>query len=114
MKKNISLNGTAEEIFIRANTIIIDMIIEILNGDLTPYPQIGNVRYFKRRVKEESNLKFCQKSNLNDWYDHIRMLDAEDYPFAFLDFNGMRLEFRRASIRNDGIYADVRIFPIEK
>ena len=39
------------------------------------------------------------------------MLDAEGYPHAFLEINGMRLEFRRVSQRSDGLYADVKIFP---
>ena len=46
---------------------------------------------------------------LTDWYDQIRMLDAEGYPHAFLEVNGMRLEFRRVSQRSDGLYADVKI-----
>ena len=113
IKKEISLYGSAEEIFIRANGIIKEMIIAIISRKMIPVPQKGEVTIFRRRVPKESNLESC-KSNLNDWYDHIRMLDAEGYPFAFIDFNGMRLEFRRATLRSDGIHSDVRIFPIEE
>ena len=41
------------------------------------------------------------------------MLDAEGYPYAFLEVHGMRLEFRRVSQRSDGLHADVKIMPIE-
>ena len=37
------------------------------------------------------------------------MLDAEDYPHAFLEVHGMRLELRRVSKRSDGLHADVKI-----
>ena len=40
------------------------------------------------------------------------MLDADGYPYAYLDVNGMRLEFRRVAERSDGLHADVRIAPI--
>ena len=47
--------------------------------------------------------------NLRNIYDFIRMLDADGYPHAFLEIQGIRLEFRRVSRRCDGLYADVRI-----
>ena len=37
---------------------------------------------------------------LNKVYDYIRMLDAEGYPKAFLNFGNFRLEFLRASLKN--------------
>lgn len=40
------------------------------------------------------------------------MLDAESYPHAFIETNGMHLEFRRVSQRTDGLYADVKITQI--
>ena len=49
---------------------------------------------------------------MSSWYDQIRMLDAQGYPHAFIEFNGMRLEFRRVAQRSDGLHADVRIVPI--
>ncbi len=39
------------------------------------------------------------------------MLDADGYPHAFLEVNGMRLEFRRVCRRSDGLHADVTIKP---
>ena len=50
--------------------------------------------------------------DIHSWHNQIRMLDAEGYPHAYLDINGMRLEFRRVAKRSDGLHADVRIAPI--
>ena len=114
LKEKLSLNGSAEEIYLRANTIIKKMILKLIFEKIVPKPQEGKPTFFKRRTESESNLLTCKISDIEDWYDHIRMLDAEDYPFAFLEVNGMKIEFRRASKRSDGIYADVKIFPKEK
>ena len=74
-------------------------------------PQQGEPVLFSRRTPAESDLSLCTRGTLNSWYDQIRMLDATGYPHAFLEVNGMRLEFRRVSKRNDGLYADVKITP---
>ena len=114
LKEKLSLLGSAEEIYLRSNDIIMKIIINLITEKIIPQPQKGNPSYFKRRNKSESNLLTCKNSDIEDWYNHIRMLDAEDYPFAFLEVNGMKIEFRRASRRSDGIFADVKIFPIKK
>ncbi len=112
IKQQISLYGTAEEIFIRADAVIEKMIVQIVCNDPVASPQKGQPVLFQRRTPEQSNLQNCQKGHLNSWFDQIRMLDAEGYPHAFLEFNGMRIEFRRASLRFDGLCADVKIVPL--
>ena len=42
-------------------------------------------------------------------YDHIRMLDAEGYPYAFLETPTLRFEFTDAQLCEDGLDARVRI-----
>jgi methionyl-tRNA formyltransferase len=42
------------------------------------------------------------------------MLDAEGYPKAFIDVKGFRYEFRRASLKDGRIVADVVITPKEE
>ncbi|MDC3094313.1 formyltransferase family protein [Prochlorococcus sp. AH-716-M10] len=114
LKKNLSLFGSAEEIYIRANKIIYKMIIELLTSEIIPKPQVGEAVFFKRRDKNDSNLLNCQCSNLDQWYDLIRMLDADGYPHAYLEINGIKLEFRRVSKRTEGLHADVKITLINK
>ncbi len=109
LKKELSLWGTSEEIFIRANKIIEEMIIEIIENDLEPKEQIGTSTIFKRRTPDMSNIKSLR--SIDDLYDYIRMLDAEGYPKAFLETDEFRFEFSRASLKADkSIIADVRIF----
>jgi methionyl-tRNA formyltransferase len=108
LKKDLMLFGTAQEIFLRASLIIFMMIDEIITKTISPSPQVGEVVKFRRRKPEESNLK--EIKDLEKIYDHIRMLDAEGYPNAFIKVGDLRLEFSRATIKNSKtILADVRI-----
>ena len=101
------------EICLRANEIIEKMIVSIVFKENLPIPQKGKPVIFKRRTPEQSNLCNCSEGELSEWYDHIRMLDAEGYPHAFLKAHGMQLEFRRVSRRSDGLHADVKITAIK-
>ena len=107
LKRPLSLYGSAEEIFLRASGIIEEMIVEILERNPKPVPQQGEPTPFKRRRPEESNL--ASASSLDQLFDMIRMLDAEGYPNAFLEFGPFRLEFTRAALKEDQVIADVRI-----
>lgn len=111
LKRKLSLYGSAEEIFVRANRIVEEMIIDIVRNNLIPTPQKGKVVCFQRRKPEESNI--AQLQTLSQIFDYIRMLDADGYPHAFIEINGFRYEFTRASMKADGtIIADVKILPI--
>ena len=109
IKEPLSLHGTAEEIFLRADALIEQMIQRIFSESPQPKPQQGEAVLFSRRKPAQSNLANCTAGDLDACYNQIRMLDAEGYPHAFIEFNGMRLEFRRVSCRSDGLHADVRI-----
>lgn len=109
LKKDLSLHGTAEEIFIRANDVISEMIGEIIVEKLKPQAQTGEPKLFKRRTPKMSEITNEMK-NVNHLYDHIRMLDAEGYPYAFLETEFFKFEFSRASLKsNEIIISDVRI-----
>ena len=112
LQEPLELHGSAEEIFIRADIVIEKMIESIIRDQPIARPQQGPATKFLRRSPRQSNLTSCSVHNLKSWYDHIRMLDAEGYPHAFLEIHGMRLEFRRICQRSDGLHADVRISPI--
>ncbi len=107
MKRKLTLEGSAKEIFLRASKIIENMIFEILKKELKPNIQIGEPTYFKRRKPSQSNI--VDLKNIVEIYDHIRMLDCEDYPRAFLDIEGFKFEFENAILHNNQIIADVRI-----
>lgn len=107
LKKELSLLGTAEEIFIRAGALMQQMILEIVKDSPEPVAQTGEPVIFKRRKPEESNM--AALTQLEEVFDHIRMMDAEGYPDAFIENEHFRFEFSRASLKKDSIIADVRI-----
>ena len=109
LQEVLSLYGSAEEIFLRADALIEQMILRIVHVSPTPQPQQGEPVLCSRRKPAQSNLANCSAGDLDACYNQIRMLDAEGYPHAFMEINGMRLEFRRVSRRSDGLHADVRI-----
>ena len=107
LKKPLSLKGSAEEIYINANHIIEDMIIEILDTNPIPEKQKGEIVNFKRRNPEQGDLS--DTVSLDEVYDYIRMLDAEGYPPAFIRIGDYKLEFSSASRKVSAVIADVRI-----
>ena len=112
LKEDLSLEGNAEEIYIRATYLSFSMMKRIIEQSIKPTPQTGKAVAFKRRGPHESRIS--QSLNLHSLYDFIRMLDAEGYPKAFLEMDGFRYEFSRAGFYNGRIVADVNITPIAK
>lgn len=111
LKKPLSLHGNAEEIYLRAAKTIESMIVEILNTNPLPKEQEGEVVEFKRRKPEDSKLN--ADLSLEQLFDYIRMLDADGYPPAFIKWGNYRIELSRASLKSDGMIADVRIIEEE-
>jgi len=109
LKKPLSLEGCAEEIFARANQVVERMIIEILKTNPQPAPQKGEVTMFKRRKPEDGNLSGAE--SMDEIYNYIRMLDANGYPPAFVRIGDYKLEFSRASRKVGSIHASVKITP---
>lgn len=102
--------GNAEDIYKRAGELSCEMIEEILTTELTPIPQEGPVTRFTRRTPDQSVLP--DGLSLDQLHDHIRMLDAPGYPHAFLEVNGLRIEFTNSHLLTDSIQASVTISPI--
>ena len=109
LKSNFALTGSAREIFKKVDQLIKFQITEIINKEIVPKEQEGEPTYFKRRTPSESNLALCQSNNLDDWYDFIRMLDADGYPNSYIELNNMKILFSDAEILNKKILAKVEI-----
>lgn len=108
-KRDLSLNGNAEEILVRAAKIIFnEMIPEIINGNLKPFEQEGDTVYFERRKPNQSEV-LGSMENIEGLYNHIRMLDGEGYPKAYIKLGKYKMEFSRASYNGQRIIADVII-----
>ena len=111
-KKALSLEGSAEEIYIRASHLSAEMIKVIVNEQPVPVPQAGEIVIFKRRKPSQSQVPPCR--SLLALYDHLRMLDAEGYPHAFIEHEGFRYEFSRSVLYDGRIQADVTITPLNE
>lgn len=107
-KNNLKLNGSAQDIYERASDIIFsNMMPRFLAKDIKPKAQKGKIVTFKRRTKEQSEIKNCK--SINCVYDYIRMLDAESYPKAFVRKNGFKFEFSNVQLKNNELFANVKI-----
>lgn len=104
---SFSLNGNAEFIYNMVSELITDMIEEIIEDNPQPYPQHGKVTIFKRRKPCESDISKIEDVEI--LYDYIRMLDADDYPSAYLRLNNLTFRFRDACLMGNTIHAKVEI-----
>jgi methionyl-tRNA formyltransferase len=109
LKRPLSLEGSAQEIFRRVSEIVFSMIADIVATQPNPSPQTGLPVFFSRRTPAQSVLPV--DGSVQQLYDHIRMLDAESYPAAFLDFAIWRIEFGGAKLTDQGVEARVLIRP---
>jgi methionyl-tRNA formyltransferase len=107
LKKDLSLSGTAQDIFERMSTVIFDMIVEMLETSPVPQKQVGDITSFQRRKPHQSSLS--EVTSLEQCYDYIRMLDAEGYPKAYLNNENLNFEFYQVSKEDGVLNARVRI-----
>tara|TARA_X000000950_G_scaffold201757_1_gene242907 strand:+ start:6540 stop:7217 length:678 start_codon:yes stop_codon:yes gene_type:complete len=110
-KKKLNLNGSAKEIYQRSSKIICTMIQKIISNEITPKKQVGKVTKFTRRKPSQSEIK--KFSSVDDLYNFIRMLDAPNYPYAFIRKNSHIFEFFDAKLDNDTVIASVKIKKIK-
>jgi methionyl-tRNA formyltransferase len=109
-KADLSLEGSAEDVFIRSSELAADLVRGIVAEEPEPAAQVGEPTVFKRRTPRESEIP--ARHSLDALYDFVRMLDADGYPRAFLVHEGFRYEFSRATLADGSIRADVTIVPV--
>ena len=105
LKADLDLAGSAQEIFLRARSVITNMILVIARTNPKPTPQQGEIVEFKRRKPSEGNLLEVQ--GLEKIYDYIRMLDCEGYPNSFILGNDWIATFQEASFNGKEVTAKV-------
>lgn len=110
---NISI-GSAEENFIQiSNIIFTKMIPKILDNTLISIKQTGEITTFQRRKPEDSDINTLKSISLKKLYDFIRMLDAEGYPKAYLDFDKIHIEFSEVHHKNNKLVGRFEIIEHE-
>lgn len=112
LKMPLTLDGTAKEILDRASTVIQQMILKIVEGGWELKDQVGDVVRFKRRVSDDGDLFHLETTD--QIYDYIRMLDADNYPCAFIEIDNFRLEFSSAKQVGETVEAMVKFHSKEK
>lgn len=94
LKRKLSLSGTAEEIYVRASEMIFDKMIPfIVKSNPKPKPQEGEIVSFKRRKPEDGRI--LETMSIAEIYDMVRMLDAPEYPKAFVGGERWQMEFSK-------------------
>ncbi len=107
LKRQLDLSGRAQDIYERAANLTWDMIAEIVAREPEPVPQTGTPTVFPRRRPDQSRLP--ESGPPDALYDHIRMLDADTYPHAFLNHGAFHLEFTDARLDGGIVSATVTI-----
>lgn len=108
MKKELDLSGTAREIYVRAADVIFkEMIPEFFKEIPKLEKQTGKVTIFKRRKLEDGKIAadMCPEKI----YDYIRMLDAEGYPRAYLEWGDYKLEFEQPVFSEEENIVEARV-----
>ena len=88
----IPLEGKAEDIYFIAAQTSIRMAAEIIARKLEPKEQEGKATIFKRR----KNGPIPVNGVMEDIYNHIRMLDADFYPLAYINHGQFHIAFSDA------------------
>lgn len=111
LKKTISLSGNLEDIFTRISLVIVQMIEIIIKKKINPKQQIGKAVIFKRIKKKQSEIK--KEKNINDLFNKIRMLSAEEYPNAYIKINNFKIFFTNPIKKNNSISCSAKIFKVD-
>lgn len=111
LKKMISLSGDLEDIFIRISFAIVQMIKIIIKKRIAPKKQSGEVFNFKRIKKKQSEIKI--ERNINEIFDKIRMLSAEEYPNAYIKKKNFKIFFTKPIKKNNTISCNAKILKID-
>jgi methionyl-tRNA formyltransferase len=110
-KCDLTLDGRAIDIYLRASEISFKIIHWMTRNEPAPLAQQGEPVLFHRRRPSQSVLPV--NGSLEALFDHIRMLDAPTYPLAFLEHGAFRIEFSEAEQNEAEVVARVAIRRID-
>jgi methionyl-tRNA formyltransferase len=99
LKKDLSLEGSLNEIFDRIKKNDFEIINNIIAKKYKPKKQKGKPTLYKRRMPIESELKNLDYSK-KYLYNFIRML-SDPYPNAFTKIGKRKIVFKTAKLKNN-------------
>jgi methionyl-tRNA formyltransferase len=106
-KRALSLDGTADEIYRHAYEISHDIMAWMVAHEPVAVVQSGEITTFERHKPGQSVLPIA--GSIESLYDHIRMLDADGYPKAYVTHGDWKLELTQARTDGDALEARVRL-----
>ena len=115
IKRSLKLDGSAQKIYMNMERISLEMIKKISKMKKLIYKQQkGKVVFFKRRLKYQSEIQFNKINNIKKLYDYIRMLDADNYPKAFVKLNSFIGKLSNAKLTNKKLKATIEFTKNDK
>ena len=99
LQKDLSLEGSLEDIFSEMKKNDYEMITKIIQGKFKRKKQTGKPTNYKRRKPEESELKNLDYSK-EYLYNFIRML-SDPYPNAFLKIGKRKIIFKSVTFEDN-------------
>ena len=92
LKKDLSLDGSLDEIFLKMEKNNYDLITKIIQGKFKLSSQKGKPSFYSRRKPSQSELKNLNHSKLY-LHNFIRML-SDPYPNAFIKIGSKKIIFK--------------------
>ncbi|MDC0186978.1 formyltransferase family protein [Candidatus Nitrosopelagicus sp.] len=99
LEKDLSLEGSIQEIYSRMYKNDYSLIIKIIHGKYKERKQSGKPTFYKRRKPEDSELKNLNYSK-KYLYNFIRMLE-DPYPNAYIKIGKQKIIFKKAFYNKD-------------
>ena len=96
LKRSLTLNGTALEIYLRAGQVSLIMAKEIVTDNLQPILQDGPIVEFPRLTPKDNLIKE-EYVNFEYFKDMVRMVDAPSYPSAYILYGGLKINFNNVT-----------------
>lgn len=106
--EEVTLDGTITEIFSNIAFCVEKLIVKICQKNIKPQEQIGEVVSFNRLTYADNELK--SKYSIKELYDRIRMVDGEGYESAYIKFGDYKIDLTDSQIKNNEIFAKIRLY----
>ena len=107
LKKNLSLEGSLENILKQMKKNDLEIIDYIMRFNFKLKPQKGRSSFYKRRKPEDSELDSLNHSK-KYLYNFIRMLE-DPYPNAFIKIGKSKIVFKSATLNGSKLKFDGEI-----
>ena len=96
LQKNLSLDGSLDDIFSRIEKNNYEIITNIIQGKFKKQKQSGKPSSYKRRTPKQSELKNLNSSKIY-LHNFIRML-SDPYPNAFIKIGKKKIVFKSSKL----------------